>query len=168
MEGNPRVYKALKLELAAVLEELKRIENGNTVNDDLIEVIMQINKTLYGDSRSEPKGRCNMSVKNIKIRLNLEKEDDRRVYDYLLHAEKSHSKAVIFAVCGFLDLSEEKAKEDIFLQRVVDTIREEAVKLNPFTGLLQYLSQPTAQTYLETENAQEEAEENMLDFLDTF
>lgn len=109
-----------------------------------------------------------MSVKNIKIRLNLEKENDRRVYDYLLNAEKSHSKAVIFAVCGFLDLSEEKAKEDAFLQRVINTIREEAVKLNPFTGLLQLLPQPVAQTPIEPENTQEEVEENMLDFLDTF
>ncbi|MBQ1986103.1 MAG: hypothetical protein II230_07355 [Clostridia bacterium] len=48
VEGNPRVYKALKSELTAVLDELKRIENGSTVNDDLIEIIMQINKTLYG------------------------------------------------------------------------------------------------------------------------
>ena len=48
VEGNPRVYKALKSELTAVLDELKRIENGGTVNDDLIEIIMQINKTLYG------------------------------------------------------------------------------------------------------------------------
>ncbi len=48
VEGNPRVYKALKTELTAVLEELKRIENGGNVNDDLLEVIDQINKTLYG------------------------------------------------------------------------------------------------------------------------
>ena len=109
-----------------------------------------------------------MSVKNIKIRLNLEKENDRRVYDYLLHADKSHSKAVIFAVCRFLDLSEKKAKEDAFLQRVINTIREEAVKLNPFTGLLQLLPQSAAQTPIEPENTQEEAEENMLDFLDSF
>ena len=48
VESNPRVYKALKTELTAVLEELKRIENGGNVNDDLLEVIDQINKTLYG------------------------------------------------------------------------------------------------------------------------
>ena len=109
-----------------------------------------------------------MSVKNIKIRLNLEKENDRRVYDYLLHADKSHSKAVIFAVCRFLDLSEEKVKEDAFLQKVINTIREEAVKLNPFTGLLQMLPQPVTHESPEPEDTQEEAEENMLDFLDTF
>ena len=48
VEGNPRVYKALKMELAAVLDELKRIENGGNVSGDLLEVIDQINKTLYG------------------------------------------------------------------------------------------------------------------------
>lgn len=109
-----------------------------------------------------------MSVKNIKIRLNLEKENDRRVYDYLLKADKSHSKAVIFAVCGFIDLSEKQAKEDAFLQRVINTIREEAVKLNPFIGLLQLLPQPATQISPEPEDTQEEAEENMLDFLDSF
>ena len=48
VEGNPRVYKALKMELSAVLDELKRIENGGKVSYDLLEIIDQINKTLYG------------------------------------------------------------------------------------------------------------------------
>lgn len=48
VQGNPRVFRALKLELAAVLDELKRIENGGNVNPDLIELIDQINKTVYG------------------------------------------------------------------------------------------------------------------------
>lgn len=48
VEGNPRVYKAFKMELAAVLDELKRIENGGNVSGDLLEIIDQINKTLYG------------------------------------------------------------------------------------------------------------------------
>ena len=29
-----------------------------------------------------------MSVKNVKIRFNLDKENDRRAYDYLQSAEK--------------------------------------------------------------------------------
>jgi hypothetical protein len=48
VEGNPRVYKALKTELDAVLEELKRIEAGQNINEDLLTIIEQINKTLYG------------------------------------------------------------------------------------------------------------------------
>lgn len=48
VQGNPKVYRALKLELAAVLDELKRIEAGGSINPDLIELIDQINKTIYG------------------------------------------------------------------------------------------------------------------------
>lgn len=48
VEGNPRVYKALKTELTAVLEELKRIKSGGNVSGDLLEVIDQINKTIFG------------------------------------------------------------------------------------------------------------------------
>ena len=46
--GNPRVYKALRNELTAVLDELKRIEAGAAVHDDLLDRIEQINTTLYG------------------------------------------------------------------------------------------------------------------------
>ena len=51
---------------------------------------------------------------------------------------------------------------------MINTIREEAVKLNPFNGLLQFLPQPVTQISPVPEDTQEEAEENMLDFLDTF
>lgn len=46
--GNPRVYKALRNELVRVLAELERIEAGGHVQDDLLDVIAQINRTLYG------------------------------------------------------------------------------------------------------------------------
>lgn len=39
VQGNPRVYKALRNELAAVLEELRRIEAGRGVDDELLETI---------------------------------------------------------------------------------------------------------------------------------
>ncbi|MCM1506358.1 MAG: DUF1778 domain-containing protein [Ruminococcus flavefaciens] len=45
---NPRVYKVLKNQLSAVLDELKRIENGNNVDGELLEVIRLINTTLNG------------------------------------------------------------------------------------------------------------------------
>lgn len=43
---NPRVYKALKNQLSAVLDELTRIENGNSVDGELLEVIRLINTTF--------------------------------------------------------------------------------------------------------------------------
>lgn len=46
--GNPRVYKALKNELAKVLNELKRLKKGDNVPEDLLEVIRLITITLDG------------------------------------------------------------------------------------------------------------------------
>lgn len=46
--GNPKVYKALKDQLAAVLDELKRIEAGQSIDDELLENINLITRTLQG------------------------------------------------------------------------------------------------------------------------
>ena len=46
--GNPRVYKALKNELANVLNELKRLKKGDNVPEDLLEVIRLITITMNG------------------------------------------------------------------------------------------------------------------------
>ena len=108
-----------------------------------------------------------MSVKNVKIRFNLDKENHRRAYDYLQNAEKSYSKAVISAICSFLELSERTASENAFLERVITTIREETTKINPLGGLLQFVQTPSAQTPTEKEN-DAETEEAVLDFLDSF
>lgn len=48
VQGNPRVYKALKNQFAEVLAELKRIENGSAVDDELLSVIKLITITLNG------------------------------------------------------------------------------------------------------------------------
>ena len=106
-------------------------------------------------------------IKNVKIRFNLDKENDRKAYDYLQGVEKSYSKAVISAICGLMDLSERTVTEDAFLERVISTIREEVGKSNPLGHLLQFVQTLSAQTPAETEiNA--ENEEAVLDFLDSF
>ena len=48
VQGNPRVYKALRNELAAVLEELQRIESGSGIDDELLETIELIAVILGG------------------------------------------------------------------------------------------------------------------------
>ena len=108
-----------------------------------------------------------MSIKNVKIRFNLDKENDRKAYDYLQGAEKSYSKAVISAICAFLELSERTATEDAFLDRVIATIREETAKINPLGGLLQFVQTPSAQIPAEKETGTEN-EAAVLDFLDNF
>ena len=48
VQGNPRVYKALRDQLAAVLNELRRIEAGGSVNDELLDVIEMIAAIMDG------------------------------------------------------------------------------------------------------------------------
>ena len=48
VQGNPRVYKALRNQLAAVLDELKRIEAAGEIRDELLDNIELITRTLYG------------------------------------------------------------------------------------------------------------------------
>lgn len=48
VQGNPRVYKALHNNLADVLTELQRIENGGEVNDELLDLIKMIADILGG------------------------------------------------------------------------------------------------------------------------
>ena len=42
VQGNPRVYKALRNEFAAVLAELQRIEAGGSVDGELLDTIRLI------------------------------------------------------------------------------------------------------------------------------
>ena len=46
--GNPKVYKALKYELAAILHELQRIEAGADLSDELLEIIRLIAEIMEG------------------------------------------------------------------------------------------------------------------------
>lgn len=48
IQGNPRVYKALRDQLAAVLDELRRIEAGQAVNDELLDTIRMIATIMNG------------------------------------------------------------------------------------------------------------------------
>ena len=48
VQGNPKVFKALKHQLAAVLDELRRIQSGGNVNDELLTLIAQITEIMKG------------------------------------------------------------------------------------------------------------------------
>ena len=48
VQGNPRVYKALRDQFAAVLDELRRIEAGAGVDDELLDTINLIANIMDG------------------------------------------------------------------------------------------------------------------------
>ena len=48
VQGNPRVYKALRNQMADIYEELKRLEHCREVNDELLYTIQLIAKIMNG------------------------------------------------------------------------------------------------------------------------
>ena len=62
-------------------------------------------------------------IKNIKVRLNLDKDEHRKAYEILNYSEKSISQFVIAAVNrygGYLSGEEEKEQ---MLQKISETVR---------------------------------------------
>ena len=48
VNGNPRVYKALRNQLESVLAELQRLERVSTENDELLDIIHLIAEIVNG------------------------------------------------------------------------------------------------------------------------
>jgi hypothetical protein len=48
VQGNPRVYKALREQFSAVLDEMRRIEAGSGVDDELLDNIELIAAIMGG------------------------------------------------------------------------------------------------------------------------
>ncbi len=58
VQGNPRVYKALRNQLKEVHETLKQLQaqqGSGALDDELADLIRQINKTLYGLQNEQEK-----------------------------------------------------------------------------------------------------------------
>ena len=111
-----------------------------------------------------------MNIKNLKIRLNLDNEADRTVYDYLRDSDLSISKEAIRTINEYLVLSEERKQEDRFLNAVTATIQENLKALVPLLNLLSMMQdvQPAVQTIPVPQEENSQADENMMDFLKNF
>lgn len=119
---------------------------------------------------------------NTNIRLNLDREADRKAWEYLRNMDrkkyKSYSRAIVIAVNDYFDRQERmkkdhyletREKEDAFLDKVLTTI-EQGLKAsssnNTITNLLQLLNAEQPKTELE-DNTDEYAD-TALDFADSF
>ena len=125
----------------------------------------------------------NRRIINTNIRLDMSRDADRHAYERLAAMDrkkyKSYSKLVVIAVNEYFERQERleddpyletRAKEDAFLQRVIDTIREAGQGVFPL-GLLSGIVQ-AAQTVPQTptqDNHQEEVSaDEALEFADSF
>lgn len=105
-----------------------------------------------------------MRATKVTLRFNLNKDPDRRAYEFLKNADASYSKTAIAALNAYLDDQAMQSKEDAFLQRVLEAVRQELRTAAPAVGLLQLL-RPVPQ---EAPKPSEEDEDNMMAFLDAF
>ena len=48
VQGNPRVYKALRKEMTGIFEELKRLERVSEENEELLYTIQLVAETMNG------------------------------------------------------------------------------------------------------------------------
>ena len=102
---------------------------------------------------------------NTTLRIDLSDPEGLKAWTYLVNRDKSryrsYSDAIISAVNGYFDREqrlsddpylETREKEDAFLQRVLETIRE-GVQTNPLAGLAALLQvAPPAQDNTAVEN----------------
>ena len=126
-------------------------------------------------------------IVSTNVRFDLEKETDRTAWEYLRRRDKrqyrSYSKAVIAAINDHFERRERlsadpyletREKEDAFLQRVLETIRDGLTCTSPTNAagaLLQLLQnvQPQVETDVEaSQQEQQETEDMALDFVDGF
>ena len=126
-------------------------------------------------------------IVSTNIRFNLEKKADRTAWEYLQRRDKkqyrSYSRAVIAAVNDYFERRgrlasdpylETREKEDAFLLRVLETIRaglNQSPPVNAADTLLRLLQGAQPQPIQVEEVPQEdqqEADEAVLDFVDSF
>ena len=122
----------------------------------------------------------NRKIINTNIRFNLDNEDNRKAYEYLQGMDrkkyKSYTKAVVIAVNEYFERQqrleadsylETREKEDIFLQKVLDTIEQGLKTAGNIGGLIQLLSASTVQQPQVQQNTEEDTNV-ALNFADGF
>ncbi len=120
------------------------------------------------------------NIKETTLRLDLDKEADRKAWEYLQSRDRekyrSYSKTVVIAVNEYFDRLERlkndpyletREKEDAFLRAVTDTIHSTLSGYAAIGGLLQLLQQSAPQAPPLEANTEEDISA-ALDFAGSF
>lgn len=120
------------------------------------------------------------NIINTNIRFNLKNEADRKAYEHLQSMDrkqyKSYTRAVVAALNFYFDRQkqletdsylETREKEDMFLQKVLDTIEQGLKNAGNIGGLIQLLSASTGQQPQVQHNTEEDTNA-ALNFADGF
>ena len=122
----------------------------------------------------------NREIVNTNIRFNLNNADDIKAYNYLQNMDrkkyKSYTKVVVIALIEHFERQqrleadsylETREKEDIFLQKVLDTIEQGLKTAGNISGLIQLLSASTVKQPQVQHNTEEDTNA-ALNFADGF
>ena len=120
------------------------------------------------------------NIINTNIRFNLDNADDRKADEYLQRMDrkqyKSYTKAVVIALIEHFERQQQleadsyletREKEDVFLQKVLDTIEQGLKTAGNIGGLIQLLSASTGQQPQVQHNTEEDTNA-ALNFADGF
>ena len=86
-----------------------------------------------------------MKAKGIKIYLNPNHEEDRRVMDYLLYSGVSNTKAITKAVIFYLDTLEGRCDNSQLLEQIRGAVRESLKDLQLNSQAVDFPSQVVQQ-----------------------
>ena len=100
-----------------------------------------------------------MKRPRAEARFDLEQEADRRAWEFLQSAPQSRGRLIIAALNAYADAQDERARQDAFCERVIETIRAE-LRGNSMT-----VSPLPVQPEVQIHNTDEDA---MDAFLDSF
>ena len=110
-----------------------------------------------------------MSVKKTNLRFNLDKESDKKAYEYLQRLNKSSHKSVnrfvIYLVSDYADNKHREQAESQLTEKIVSAIREELKVFAPLQ-LFQFLGQMQPPATKEQNSAENET--TAMDFLSNF
>ena len=119
-------------------------------------------------------------IKETTLRLDLEREADRKAWEYLQNRDrekyKSYSKTIVIAINEYFERQERlqndpyletREKEDAFLRAVTDTIRSTLSGYSAIGRLLQLLQQSAPQAPPPAANTEEDIS-TALDFAGSF
>ena len=107
-----------------------------------------------------------MNIKKTNLRFNLDKESDKKAYDFLQSLDKSSFKSVnrfvIYLVNDYADNKHRERAESQLTEKIVSAIREELKAFAPMQ-LFQLLGQ--MQPPIPKEQNSAETEDEMINFL---
>lgn len=104
--------------------------------------------------------------KRLNLRFNLNREAERKAWEFIERTSgKSRNKQIIWAINAYAERQTKTEREEAFLNRLVDAVRQE-LRAAPALALAQLLQPQTP--VVEPAPESEETEETILDFLDGF